>query len=305
MRNTTERFVHKLSEGDASMRDLLVSKRFGDGNNHLPILVRSGAQISTPDMMNTTLNLGLNEEAVRAPISKTGNLRRDWDSYLRFIPLYGSAVMGVPGKISERKAEQHVRRSTAPEDIEGMHHAERVLTSLGGMVGHTAAAVAKGIRRCCVWGLSDLGLMDEDGCRLSNQNIREGNWIFPNGETRKVYAGKLPARPSYEIGPFTRVMSWANRFVTWRPRPTRIRRKTSDAHRSRAMRESGCAAPGTYSPKENAAEIPRPSNSAAIGLDYVPCSTYQSQATRLGAAQASLGGHALEASKGAIMKNQA
>ena len=93
-----------------------------------------------------------------------------------------------------------------------MHHAERVLTSLGGMVGHTAAAVAKGIRRCCVSGLSDLGLMDEDGCRLSNQNIREGNWIFPNGETRKIYAGKLPARPSYEIGPFTRVMSMGQPF---------------------------------------------------------------------------------------------
>ena len=212
MRNTTERFVHKLSEGDASMRDLLVSKRFGDGNNHLPILVRSGAQISTPDMMNTTLNLGLNEEAVRAHIIKTGNPRRDWDSYRRFIPLYGSAVMGVPGKISERKAEQHVRRSTAPEDIEGMPHAERVLTSLGGMVGHTAAAAAKGIGRCYVSGLSDLGLMDEDGCRLSNQNIREGNWIFLDGETGKVYAGKLPTRPSYEIGPFARVMSWADRF---------------------------------------------------------------------------------------------
>ena len=48
MHNTTERFVHKLSEGDASMRDLLVSKRFGDGNNHLPILVRSEPRSPRP-----------------------------------------------------------------------------------------------------------------------------------------------------------------------------------------------------------------------------------------------------------------
>ena len=533
MRNTTEQFVYKLSEGDASMRDLLggkgagvaemtklgmpvpegftittqacrsylsgsndisqeirkqvlsslsdlektTGKRLGDGDNPLLVSVRSGAQVSMPGMMDTILNLGLNQEVVQALISKTGNPRWAWDSYRRFIQMYSNVVMGLPEdvfeqRLSARKAERQVssdndldaedmewlacsflddykqqedrefptdptiqlfesikavfrswnnpravyfrqingipddlgtavtvqrmvfgnlsqdsgtgvafsrnpitgekglfgeylmnaqgedvvagirtpeplstlserspeiyqtfvdiahklelhyrdmqdmeftieegrlymlqtrngkrapqaafqiasdlvdegvltqedavssidpqqvsallhprfdpaalqtgkelgtglpaspgaatgrvvfsaedarawsrrgeqvilvRRDTTPEDIVGMHHAEGILTSRGGMTSH-AAVVARGIGRCCVSGLSSLEFTDDGGCRLANHDIKEGDWISLDGETGKVYAGKLTTLPSCETGPFARVMSWADRF---------------------------------------------------------------------------------------------
>ena len=533
MRNTTERFVYKLSEGDASMRDLLggkgagvaemtklgmpvpegftittqacksylsgsndisqeireqvlsslsdleeaTGKRLGDGDNPLLVSVRSGAQVSMPGMMDTILNLGLNQEVVQALISKTGNPRWAWDSYRRFIQMYSNVVMGVPEdvfeqRLSERKAERQVsgdndldaedmewlahrflddyqqqeghefptdptiqlfesikavfrswnnpravyfrqingipddlgtavtvqrmvfgnlsqdsgtgvafsrnpitgekglfgeylmnaqgedvvagirtpeplstlserspeiyqtfvniahklelhyrdmqdmeftieegrlymlqtrngkrapqaafqiasdlvdegvltqedavssidplqvsallhprfdpdalqtgkelgtglpaspgaatgkvvfsaeaaqawsrrgeqvilvRRDTTPEDIVGMHHAEGILTSRGGMTSH-AAVVARGIGRCCVSGLSSLEFTDDGGCRIADHDIKEGDWISLDGQTGKVYAGKLTTLPSCETGPFARVMSWADRF---------------------------------------------------------------------------------------------
>ena len=533
MRNTTERFVYKLSEGDASMRDLLggkgagvaemtklgmpvpegftittqacrsylsgsnditreireqvlsslsdleeaTGKRLGDSDNPLLVSVRSGARVSMPGMMDTILNLGLNQEVVQALISKTGNPRWAWDSYRRFIQMYSNVVMGMPEEVfeqrlSERKAERQVssdndldaedmewlahrflddykqreghefptnptiqlfesikavfrswnnsravyfrqinnipddlgtavtvqrmvfgnlsqdsgtgvafsrnpitgekglfgeylmnaqgedvvagirtpeplstlserspeiyqtfvniahklelhyrdmqdmeftieegrlymlqtrngkrapqaafqiasdlvdegvltqedavssidplqvsallhprfdpaalktgkelgtglpaspgaatgrvvfsaeaaqawsrrgeqvilvRRDTTPEDIVGMHHAEGILTSRGGMTSH-AAVVARGIGRCCVSGLSSLEFTDDGDCRLADQDIKEGDWISLDGETGKVYAGKLTTLPSCETGPFARVMSWADRF---------------------------------------------------------------------------------------------
>ena len=533
MRNTTERFVYKLSEGDASMRDLLggkgagvaemtklgmpvpegftittqacrsylsgsnditqeireqvlsslsdleeaTGKRLGDSDNPLLVSVRSGARVSMPGMMDTILNLGLNQEVVQALISKTGNPRWAWDSYRRFIQIYSNVVMGMPEEVfeqrlSERKAERQVssdndldaedmewlahrflddykqqegrefptdptiqlfesikavfrswnnprsvyfrqingipddlstavtvqrmvfgnlsqdsgtgvafsrnpitgekglfgeylmnaqgedvvagirtpeplstlserspeiyqtfvdiahklelhyrdmqdmeftieegrlymlqtrngkrapqaafqiasdlvdegvltqedavssidplqvsallhprfdpdalqtgkelgtglpaspgaatgrvvfsaedaqawskrgeqvilvRHDTTPEDIVGMHHAEGILTSRGGMTSH-AAVVARGIGRCCVSGLSSLEFTDDGGCRLADQDIKEGDWISLDGETGKVYAGKLTTLPSCETGPFARVMSWADRF---------------------------------------------------------------------------------------------
>ena len=533
MCNTTEQFVYKLSEGDASMRDLLggkgagvaemtklgmpvpegftittqacksylsgsndinqeireqvlsslsdlektTGKRLGDGDNPLLVSVRSGAQVSMPGMMDTILNLGLNQEVVQALISKTGNPRWAWDSYRRFIQMYSNVVMGLPEdvfeqRLSARKAERQVssdndldaedmewlacsflddykqqedrefptdptiqlfesikavfrswnnpravyfrqingipddlgtavtvqrmvfgnlsqdsgtgvafsrnpitgekglfgeylmnaqgedvvagirtpeplstlserspeiyqtfvdiahklelhyrdmqdmeftieegrlymlqtrngkrapqaafqiasdlvdegvltqedavssidpqqvsallhprfdpaalqtgkelgtglpaspgaatgrvvfsaedarawsrrgeqvilvRRDTTPEDIVGMHHAEGILTSRGGMTSH-AAVVARGIGRCCVSGLSSLEFTDDGGCRLANHDIKEGDWISLDGETGKVYAGKLTTLPSCETGPFARVMSWADRF---------------------------------------------------------------------------------------------
>ncbi|WP_445339327.1 pyruvate, phosphate dikinase [Bifidobacterium sp. ESL0825] len=112
-----------------------------------------------------------------------------------------------------RRGEQVilVRRDTTPEDIVGMHRAEGILTSRGGMTSH-AAVVARGIGRCCVSGLSRLEFTDDGRCRLANHDIKEGDWISLDGETGKVYAGKLTTLPSCETGPFARVMSWADRF---------------------------------------------------------------------------------------------
>ncbi len=74
-----------------------VSEReFGTGAEPLLVSVRSGAAVSMPGMMDTVLNLGLNENSIRSLISKTGNPRFVWDAYRRFIQMFGDVVMGIP-----------------------------------------------------------------------------------------------------------------------------------------------------------------------------------------------------------------
>ncbi|NOQ21484.1 MAG: pyruvate, phosphate dikinase [Candidatus Aegiribacteria sp.] len=71
-------------------------KKFGTGEEPLLVSVRSGAAVSMPGMMDTVLNLGLNEDSIKSLISKTGNPRFVWDAYRRFIQMFGDVVMGIP-----------------------------------------------------------------------------------------------------------------------------------------------------------------------------------------------------------------
>ncbi len=80
--------LHRLEE--------LMGAKLGDGENPLLVSVRSGAAQSMPGMMDTVLNLGLNPASRDALIKKTGNERFAWDSYRRFIQMFGDVVMGVP-----------------------------------------------------------------------------------------------------------------------------------------------------------------------------------------------------------------
>ena len=73
----------------------VMGKKFGDLKNPLLLSVRSGARESMPGMMDTILNLGINDEVVEALSEKTGNSKFAWDSYRRFLQMYGSVVMGV------------------------------------------------------------------------------------------------------------------------------------------------------------------------------------------------------------------
>ncbi len=84
-----------------------VSKKFGDLNNPLLLSVRSGARVSMPGMMDTILNLGLNDKTVKALASKTSNGRFAKDSYRRFIQMYGNVVMGVEGYHFEELIENY------------------------------------------------------------------------------------------------------------------------------------------------------------------------------------------------------
>src|SRR5216683_2462429 len=70
-------------------------KRFGDPSNPLLVSVRSGAKFSMPGMMDTVLNLGLNDETLHGLIALTGNERFGWDAYRRFIAMFGRVVMEV------------------------------------------------------------------------------------------------------------------------------------------------------------------------------------------------------------------
>ena len=73
-----------------------INHKFGDKENPLLVSVRSGARVSMPGMMDTVLNLGLNDETVLGLAKQTGNERFAYDSYRRFIQMYGDVVMGIP-----------------------------------------------------------------------------------------------------------------------------------------------------------------------------------------------------------------
>ena len=104
-----DEYVEKLQQ--------MSGKKFGDLNNPLLVSVRSGARASMPGMMDTILNLGLNDTVVEAFARKTGNPRFAYDSYRRFIQMYSDVVMEVGKKyfeelIDEMKAEKGVKLDT-------------------------------------------------------------------------------------------------------------------------------------------------------------------------------------------------
>ncbi len=77
--------------------------KFGDGNNPLLVSVRSGARVSMPGMMDTVLNLGLNDTTVQGLIKQSGNERFSWDSYRRFVQMYGDVVLGMKPESKEEE----------------------------------------------------------------------------------------------------------------------------------------------------------------------------------------------------------
>jgi pyruvate,orthophosphate dikinase len=101
--------------------------KFGDTENPLLLSVRSGARVSMPGMMDTVLNMGLNQTTLEGIIAKTGNARFGWDSYRRFIQMYSGVVMGVPSEhfeeiIDEMKSAKGIKLDTEfnVEDLQEM-----------------------------------------------------------------------------------------------------------------------------------------------------------------------------------------
>src|SRR3954470_19111697 len=102
-------------------------KRLGDSDDPLLVSVRSGARESMPGMMDTVLNLGLNDESVEGLARKTENERFAWDSYRRFVQMFGNVCRGVPGEkiedaIKARKSEAGVKEDTelTVDDLRGL-----------------------------------------------------------------------------------------------------------------------------------------------------------------------------------------
>ncbi|MBT4522950.1 MAG: pyruvate, phosphate dikinase [Halieaceae bacterium] len=92
--------------------------RFGDPENPLLFSVRSGAAVSMPGMMNTILNLGLNDEIVQGLAEKTGNPRFAYDSYRRFIQMFADVVLGVEGNKFEREIEKYKALKDIADDVD-------------------------------------------------------------------------------------------------------------------------------------------------------------------------------------------
>jgi len=93
-------------------------KRFGDPADPLLVSVRSGAAVSMPGMMDTILNLGLNDEAVRGLAERTGNARFANDSYRRLIQMYGEVVDGIAGHLFEDSLSRLKQERGAAQDVD-------------------------------------------------------------------------------------------------------------------------------------------------------------------------------------------
>jgi pyruvate,orthophosphate dikinase len=96
----------------------VTGKKFGDSENALLFSVRSGARASMPGMMDTVLNLGMNDQSVQALASLTGNERFAWDSYRRFIQMYANVVMGFNVSMLESTLEDLKEARGVKEDTE-------------------------------------------------------------------------------------------------------------------------------------------------------------------------------------------
>ena len=96
----------------------IMDARFGDPKNPLLVSVRSGAAVSMPGMMDTVLNLGLNDSAVEGLAALTGNPRFAYDSYRRFIDMFGNVVMGVPHEHFEHSIEEMKTQKGVKEDVD-------------------------------------------------------------------------------------------------------------------------------------------------------------------------------------------
>ncbi len=96
----------------------VTGKKFGDIENPLLVSVRSGARASMPGMMDTILNLGLNEQVVEVLANKSGNPRWAWDCYRRFIQMYSDVVMEVGKKYFVQLIDEMKEKKGVPEDVE-------------------------------------------------------------------------------------------------------------------------------------------------------------------------------------------
>ena len=105
-----------------------------------------------------------------------------------------------------------VRLETSPEDIEGMHYAQGILTVRGGMTSH-AAVVARGMGTCCVSGCGAIK-MDEANKKfeLAGKIYKEGDWISIDGSTGNIYGEAIPTAEATIAGEFGRLMGWADKY---------------------------------------------------------------------------------------------
>ena len=105
-----------------------------------------------------------------------------------------------------------VRLETSPEDIEGMHYAQGILTVRGGMTSH-AAVVARGMGTCCVSGCGEIVIDEEKKVfTLGGKTFHEGDWISLDGSTGNIYGEAIPTVDASVTGDFGRIMAWADKY---------------------------------------------------------------------------------------------
>ena len=116
-RQINDEIQGQINEYIGKMEEI-TGKKFGDTKNPLLVSVRSGARASMPGMMDTILNLGLNETVVNTIAAQTGNERWAWDCYRRFIQMYSDVVMEVGKKYFEELIEEMKEKRGVKQDVE-------------------------------------------------------------------------------------------------------------------------------------------------------------------------------------------
>ena len=116
-RQINDEIMAEINEYIGKMEEI-TGKKFGDKENPLLVSVRSGARASMPGMMDTILNLGLNEDVVLAIAEKSGNPRWAWDCYRRFIQMYSDVVMEVGKKYFEELIDEMKAKKGVTQDVE-------------------------------------------------------------------------------------------------------------------------------------------------------------------------------------------
>ena len=116
-RQINDEIQSQINEYIGKMEEI-TGKKFGDSENPLLVSVRSGARASMPGMMDTILNLGLNETVVEVMAKKSGNPRWAWDCYRRFIQMYSDVVMEVGKKYFEELIDEMKAKKGVTQDVE-------------------------------------------------------------------------------------------------------------------------------------------------------------------------------------------
>ena len=116
-RQINDEIMSQIMEAMTKLEEI-TGKKFGDKENPLLVSVRSGARASMPGMMDTILNLGLNEEVVEALAEASGNPRWAWDCYRRFIQMYSDVVMEVGKKYFEELIDKMKEEKGVKQDVE-------------------------------------------------------------------------------------------------------------------------------------------------------------------------------------------
>ncbi|MCL2599542.1 MAG: pyruvate, phosphate dikinase, partial [Firmicutes bacterium] len=138
------------------------------------------------------------------------------------LPASPGAACGQVCFTAERAVEMHkegkkvvlVRQETSPEDIEGMHVAQGILTARGGMTSH-AAVVARGMGTCCVAGCGDIKVDEHSNVFVcGGVTYNEGDWLSLDGSTGKVYGEQIKTVPASLSSDFATIMSWADENVS-------------------------------------------------------------------------------------------
>ena len=116
-RKINDEIQSQINEYIGKMEEI-TGKKFGDLDNPLLVSVRSGARASMPGMMDTILNLGLNEDVVNTMAEKSGNPRWAWDCYRRFIQMYSDVVMEVGKKYFEELIDEMKEKKGVTQDVD-------------------------------------------------------------------------------------------------------------------------------------------------------------------------------------------